>query len=172
MPVSLRILPLFLRRNLPAVQLRKPKCPQKLLLVADMTRVPFVTILSRAARRFGRDRSGNIAVLFGISLIPILTFVGAAVDYSRKNAAQTSMQAALDSTALMLSRDLAEGTITTADLTTTANKYFQALYTSNDAPNPSLTATYEANTSSGSHMELTANGAITTDFMKIVGFPT
>jgi Flp pilus assembly protein TadG len=137
-----------------------------------MTIVPFIPFLSRATRRFGRDSSGNIAVLFGIALIPILTFVGAAVDYSRKNAAQSSMQSALDSTALMLSRDLAEGTITTADLTTTANKYFQALYTSTDAPNPTLTATYSTNSSSGSHMALTATGSITTDFMNVVGFPT
>jgi len=31
--------------------------------------------------RFGRDKSANIAVIFGIAVIPILTAVGAAVDY-------------------------------------------------------------------------------------------
>ncbi|HEU0148553.1 MAG TPA: pilus assembly protein TadG-related protein, partial [Bradyrhizobium sp.] len=59
-----------------------------------MTRVPFMPFLRRAARRFSRDDGGNIAVLFGIALVPILTFVGAAVDYSRANAARSSMQAA------------------------------------------------------------------------------
>jgi hypothetical protein len=82
------------------------------------------------------------------------------------------MQSALDSTALMLSRDLTQGTITTADLTTAANKYFQALYTSKDAPNPTLTVSYTTNTSTGSNMALTASGEITTAFMKIAGFPT
>ena len=48
-----------------------------------MTRVPSLSFLSRAARRFGRDEGGNMAVLFGIAVIPILTFVGAAADYSR-----------------------------------------------------------------------------------------
>jgi Flp pilus assembly protein TadG len=134
--------------------------------------MPSLSFLSRAARRFGRDDGGNIAVLFGIALVPILTFVGAAVDYSRANAARSSMQSALDSTTLMLSRDLAEGTITTADLTTAANKYFKALYTSTDAQNPSVSVSYSTDPSTGSHVVLTANSQITTAFMKIVGFPT
>ncbi len=55
---------------------------------------------------FWRDSNGNVAVLFGIALVPILSFVGAAVDYTRANSARSSMQAALDSTALMVSKDL------------------------------------------------------------------
>jgi Flp pilus assembly protein TadG len=137
-----------------------------------MTRVPFISFLRRTTRRFSRDNGGNIAVLFGIALVPILTFVGAAVDYSRANAARSSMQAALDSATLMLSKDLSEGTITTADIPATANKYFKALYTSKDAQNPSVTATYTTDSRSGSHIVLTANGQITTAFMNIVGFPT
>ena len=38
-------------------------------------------------------------------MIPIIGFVGAAVDYSRANSAKAAMQAAIDSTALMLSKD-------------------------------------------------------------------
>ena len=52
-----------------------------------------------AAGRFAGDNQGNIALLFGIAAVPILTFVGAAIDYSRANSARTAMQAALDSTA-------------------------------------------------------------------------
>ncbi|MGC2087770.1 MAG: TadE/TadG family type IV pilus assembly protein, partial [Bradyrhizobium sp.] len=126
----------------------------------------------RAARRFGSDPSGNIAITFALALIPILTFVGAAVDYSRANAAHSAMQSALDTTALMLSRDISQGTITTANLTTAANNYFKALYTSKDAPNPTVTVTYATNTSTGSNIILNASGSITTDFMKIAGFPT
>jgi Flp pilus assembly protein TadG len=128
--------------------------------------------LRRAARRFSRDDGGNIAVLFGIALVPILTFVGAAVDYSRANAARSSMQAALDSATLMLSRDLAQATITTGDIPAAADKYFKALYTSKDAPNPTVTATYSTDPATGSHVVLTANGQITTAFMNIIGFPT
>ena len=73
-----------------------------------------------AAGRFAGAERGNIAVLFAIALVPVLSFVGAAVDYTRANAARTSMQAALDSTALMLSKDLSDGTITASQINTKA----------------------------------------------------
>jgi Flp pilus assembly protein TadG len=137
-----------------------------------MTGVSLFSSLRCAARRFSGDRSGNIAILFALSLIPILTFVGAAVDYSRANAARTSMIGALDSTALMLSRDLSEGTITTADIAAKANTYFKALYNSKEAQNVTLTSSYAAGTSTGSQIELVASGEIVTQFMQIAGFPT
>ena len=56
-----------------------------------------------AARRFIGANEGNIAVIFAIAAIPVVSFVGAAIDYTRANSARSSMQAALDSTALMLS---------------------------------------------------------------------
>jgi len=137
-----------------------------------MTCAFLMPLFRRAARRFGDDERGNIAIIFAIALIPILTFVGAAVDYSRVNAARSSMQSALDSTALMLSRDLSQGTVTPANLTTAANNYFKALYTDKDTQGPTVSASYATNTSSGSNVVLTASGSITTDFMRIAGFPT
>src|SRR5882724_11023005 len=59
-----------------------------------------------AARRFTRANDGNVAVIFTLAILPIFAFVGAAIDYTRANTARTAMQAALDSTALMLSKDL------------------------------------------------------------------
>ena len=47
-------------------------------------------------RRFGPDERGNIAVIFAIVLVPVLSFVGAAIDYSRASRARTAMQGALD----------------------------------------------------------------------------
>jgi Flp pilus assembly protein TadG len=138
-----------------------------------MTCAFLMPLLRRAVRRFGADQSGNIAVLFGIAIIPILAFVGAAVDYSRANAARSSMQAALDATALMLSKDLSAGTITASDIPTKATAYFKALYTSTDAQNVQVNATYTTATSSAAAtILLNASGQITTEFMNIVGFPT
>src|ERR1700676_4661868 len=48
------------------------------------------------ARRFRRDTTGNIAVSFAIALLPILGFVGAAIDYTIMNKQRTRIQAALD----------------------------------------------------------------------------
>ncbi len=76
----------------------------------------------RQSRATSRSCSGSRSV-------PIISFVGAAVDYTRANSARSSMQAALDSTALMLAKDLHEGTITTSQITAKAQAYFRALYT-------------------------------------------
>src|SRR5665213_1529935 len=134
-----------------------------------------------AAARFGSANQGNIAVIFGIAILPVMGFVGAAIDYSRANNARSSMQAALDSTALMLSKDLSSGVITNtsqANLTAQALTYFTGLYTNPDAkanPNDALDApvinvSYSPTTSTGSTIAITGSGSIQTDFMNIVGF--
>jgi Flp pilus assembly protein TadG len=63
--------------------------------------------LLASLRRFSRgkrSRSGNVAILFSIAIVPIIGAVGAAVDYSHANANRTSMQKALDATALALAK--------------------------------------------------------------------
>lgn len=125
-----------------------------------------------AAGRFARADQGNIAVLFGIAAVPILTFVGVAIDYTRATSARTSMQTALDSTALMLAKDLTDGTITTSQITTKAQAYFTALFNNKEAKSVTISATYTASTSQGSTIQLTGSGNIATDFMNVAGFPT
>jgi Flp pilus assembly protein TadG len=124
-----------------------------------------------AARRFIGAKEGNIAVIFAIAAVPLISFVGAAVDYTRANSARSSMQAALDSTALMLSKDLSDGTITKDQINAKAATYFTALYTNPDAKTISVNANYTAGTSVGSTIEVTGSGAVTTDFLKVAGFP-
>ena len=123
-------------------------------------------------RRFASAKDGNIAILFGIAVIPIITFVGAAVDYTRANSARSSMQAALDSTALMLAKDLTQGTITTADIPAKADAYFKALYTNDEAKGVTITATYTQNSGKGSTILVNGSGNIETGFMRVAGFPT
>jgi Flp pilus assembly protein TadG len=125
-----------------------------------------------AATRFVAADEGNIAVIFAIALVPILGFVGAAIDYTRANSARSSMQSALDSTALMVSKDLSEGNITTSQIAAKAQAYFTALYTNADAKSVTVSATYTAsNGSMGSTIQVSGSGAVTTDFMKVAGFP-
>jgi Flp pilus assembly protein TadG len=125
-----------------------------------------------AARRFVGAREGNIAVIFAFALVPVLSFVGAAIDYSRANSARSSMQAAMDSAALMVSKDLSSNVINTGQVTTAAQAYFNALYTNTDAKSVTINATYTvANGSLGSTVQITGSGSVTTDFMKIAGFP-
>ena len=60
--------------------------------------------LQQVWRRFARAQSGNVLLTFTLALLPIMGFVGAAVDYSRANSDKAAMQAAIDATALMLRR--------------------------------------------------------------------
>ena len=120
---------------------------------------------------FGRSDRGNIAVLFAIAVVPVISFVGAAVDYTRANTARSSMQAAMDSTSLMLAKDLQDGTINTTQITQKAMDYFKALYTNADAKQVGVTATYTAAAGNGSKIEINGSGKIDTSFMKLVGIP-
>jgi Flp pilus assembly protein TadG len=128
--------------------------------------------IAGTARRFAQANGGNIAVIFAFAMLPILAFIGAAIDYSRANKARSAMQAALDSAALMVSKDLSSGLINTTDIPKTSQDYFNALYTET-AQVTAVNATYtNGNSSAGSTVLLQASGQIMTDFMKLAGFPT
>ena len=51
-------------------------------------------------RRFKRNTRGNVAIIFGVALVPLLIAAGAAVDIARAYVVQTKMQASLDAAAL------------------------------------------------------------------------
>jgi Flp pilus assembly protein TadG len=51
---------------------------------------------ARQIGRFRRDQSGNIAVIFALSLMPILSCIGCAIDYSRAVQLRSKLQAAID----------------------------------------------------------------------------
>jgi Flp pilus assembly protein TadG len=48
-----------------------------------MLDVSIASHVRAAAKRFAGANQGNIAVIFAIALVPIITFMGAAIDYSR-----------------------------------------------------------------------------------------
>jgi Flp pilus assembly protein TadG len=130
--------------------------------------------LRSSAISFGLNRGGNIAPIFAIALVPMLAFVGAAVDYTRANAARSSMQAAMDSAALMVSKDAnaASPPLTAAQVTAAAQKYFNALYHNKDAQNVNINAVYTPYSNGvAATVVLTGSGTVTTDFMKVAGFP-
>lgn len=51
-----------------------------------------------------RSSAGNVAIIFSIAIVPIIGSMGAAIDYSMANSNRSSMQKALDSTALALAK--------------------------------------------------------------------
>ena len=132
-----------------------------------------VSHIRSAAKRFVGANDGNIAVIFTIAAIPLISFVGAAVDYSRVNSARSSMQAAMDSTALMISKDLSSNAITASQVAAKAQSYFSALYTNTEAQGVTINTTYTPNNGSlGNTIQINGSGTIATDFMKVAGFPS
>jgi Flp pilus assembly protein TadG len=133
----------------------------------------FIRHVREAASRFIGANNGNVAVIFTIAAIPIISFVGAAIDYSRMNQARSSMQSAIDSTALMISKDLASGQITASQVNTTAQSYFAGLYNQPGAEGVTVNATYNAdNGNMGSTITINGSGSINTDFLRVLGFPS
>src|SRR5690242_3331045 len=116
---------------------------------------------------FARSESANIAIVFSLALLPIITFVGAAIDYSRANAIRSALQSALDSTALMLAKEASGDSATT--LSANAVKYFNANFAPHiTVSNIQVNATYS--TTGGSKVVVSGSVDIPTTFMGIVGF--
>ena len=127
-----------------------------------------------AARRFAGANRGNIAVIFAIALVPLIAFVAVAVDYTRANAARSAMQSALDSVALMLSKDLADGRISESDIDQKAKTYFAALYTNRDSvvATTDIHGTYTARdpATGQSTIIVSGNGYVNSDFARMPAF--
>src|SRR5262245_31345207 len=111
-----------------------------------MSRIKFIETLHSGLRRLYATKGGNVTLTFAIATIPLVGFVGAAMDYSRANSAKAAMQVALDSSALMLAKEAYS--LTTAQLDTKATDYFKSLFTRTDVANATVTPTYT--TSNGS----------------------
>jgi Flp pilus assembly protein TadG len=133
------------------------------------------TSLRRKLSAFGADQRGNIALTFLLVALPIIAFVGAAVDYSRANSVKASMQAALDATALMLSKEAATDTDT--ERNQNALKYFSKLFdppevsgAKLDATNIKVDVTFDPN--NNSQILLSATADLPAEFVKVLGFDT
>src|SRR5262249_22655402 len=55
--------------------------------------------------RFARSRDGNVAITFGLVLIPVMGAIGAGMDYSRANSFKALLQSSLDSALLAGAKD-------------------------------------------------------------------
>jgi len=116
-------------------------------------------------RNFWQSRTGNVAITFAFATIPILGALGAAVDFSRANSVKADLQAALDSTALMLSREAS--TDTNTQLQANAQSYFTANYNRPGTSIGTITATYT--TTGGTQVLVNGSVNVPTDFAQVLG---
>jgi len=165
---SRKVLRVFAPRILPAFHGRmatisRDKVVQTLRLNMETKFPKMVEML----RRFGADKRGNIGIMFAFALLPIVGFVGAAIDYSRASAVNVQMQSALDSVGLMLYRTAP--TMSPDQLQSAAKSYLLATFAKKfGADNVQVTATYS--TTGGSHVDVNASADVPTTFMEMFGF--
>ena len=88
-------------------------------------------------RAFGADRGGNVTLIFALAIIPIFGAVAVAVDYSRGNSARTAMQAVLDATTLMISKEALD--LQKTQVQQKAKTYFNSQFTRTDVRGLKLT---------------------------------
>jgi Flp pilus assembly protein TadG len=75
--------------------------------------------------RFAADRSGNVAMLFGLAVIPLLIAMGGAVDYGRWLHARDQTIAAMDAAVLRGGRALQVDSEDAAAAITAAEKFYE-----------------------------------------------
>lgn len=81
-------------------------------------------LFRRWLARFRDDQRGNVIMIFGLSLVPLMGVIGVAVDYSRASRVRQTLSSAVDSAALMAARDAQ--TLTDAQLTERINNWMKA----------------------------------------------
>lgn len=117
--------------------------------------------------RFIEDRAGGAAPIFALGIIPVIGLMGAAVDYSRGNAARTAMLASLDATALMLSRDAAN--MTPGEVSNKATSFFNAQFKRPEVANVQVTANLQSPQQGSFVLDVKASGNVPTTFTRLLG---
>src|SRR5882724_11800275 len=89
----------------------------KLLPVSNWCRHHPMRNLFRLIGRFGRDRRANIAIIFAIACVPLISAVGSAVDYSMATRMRAKLQSAADGAAVASISQKSPGFVAAAAMT-------------------------------------------------------
>jgi Flp pilus assembly protein TadG len=135
--------------------------------MSSMFACRLVARVRAAFKQFVAARGGNVAITFTIAIIPVIGFVGAAVDYSRAGSARSAMQAAADATALMLSKDAQ--TLTTSQLSQKASDYFNALFQHSDVSNLTVSQTFTSPQPGTYNLTIAVSGKVGATFTRVMG---
>ena len=113
--------------------------------------------------RFARHEGGSTAIVFALTLIPIVFAAGAALDYTRASDLRTKLQVATDSTLLSLCQ--ASTTLTADDLHAMAKKAVAAFV-------PSATVDRPVVATDPRKITLTTRASYDTTFARVSGITT
>ena len=124
--------------------------------------------LAACARAFLCSKRGNVAMIFGLALMPLTIAAGTGLDFARAMMVRQQMTEALDAAALAIGSTTG---LSQASAQTMANSYFNANYqidqSSFGAPS-TPTVTYNSNGS----VTIAVSDSMPTVLMKLAGFNT
>src|ERR1700737_3851801 len=135
--------------------------------------------LFRVISRFRRDKSGNIAIVFALTLLPIVSAIGCAVDFSLATRMRAKLQAAADSASVAAISQKSPGFTAATAMTgdgsvaagvTDANNVFDG----NMSAITGYTNLSRTSTVTKTGIKLTSNVQFSADvpvvFMKVIGY--
>lgn len=115
---------------------------------------------------FLKDRRGSVAPIMAALAVPLIGAVGVAIDLTQANATRTAFQAALDSTALAMSKTASQQS--GAALQASVTNYFNALFARPNVSDIVLNATYT--TVGGSKLAVTGSALLQTNVLGVLGY--
>jgi Flp pilus assembly protein TadG len=127
-------------------------------------------ILNHLLRRFAGNRDGGVAPMLALAALPLFGLVGAAVDFSRAASTRTAMQAALDASALMLSKDAQ--TLPPDQVALKAQDVFNSLFTRPEASNVQVTTAFAQPQQGSFSLTMTGSASVSTMFSTLFGQST
>jgi Flp pilus assembly protein TadG len=119
--------------------------------------------------RFLTNREASAAPMLALAALPLLSSIGASIDFGRAASARAGMQAAVDASALMMAKEARVADA--SQLAANANNYFNANFKSSEVGNLQ-TSVSVSSASAGYSVDMTATGVVATRFMGFMGFST
>lgn len=131
-------------------------------------------------RRFRSDQRGNIAVIFAIATIPLISAIGCAIDYSEATRIKAKLQSAADAAAVASISQRSSGWLAASKMTgdgqvavaeTDANNIYDG-NAKNAAPNYTNGSRTSVVTKTGANLTATVNFSadVPVTFMKAIGY--
>jgi Flp pilus assembly protein TadG len=127
--------------------------------------------MKRLASRIGSfwsDRSGNIAIIFGLAIVPVMGLMGMALDYSFASKVKTELQAAADDAVLVAVTNTAMS-LPAATVQQQVVDYFNAQATNRrvNFPNPATATVTDSGVTRTAVLSFTAS--VPTSLLGVVG---
>ena len=129
--------------------------------------MPCRSAVKRQFTRFFANKEAGVAPLLALVALPVMTSIGAAIDFGRASAARVAMQSALDATTIIMAKDAKN--VDAGQLNATALQYFNANFQNAEISEVTVTAS-SSSTANGYAASATASGTIKTRFMSVIGY--